>query len=66
MCGYLLSENVNAAWYRDNISRQNVMPFMPRHLLRRGGGVFQHDNAPAHTALLTENVLHTNDIYVME
>ena len=30
-----------------------------------GGGpgrVFQHDNAPAHTALLTENVLHTNDI----
>ena len=51
------------------------MPFMPRHRLRgvcvgRGGGaggggpgrVFQHDNAPAHTALLTENVLHTNDI----
>ena len=31
-----------------------------------GGRVFQHDNAPAHTALLTENVLHTNDIYVME
>ena len=26
------------------------------------GRVFQHDNAPAHTALLTENVLHTNDI----
>ena len=68
---FLLSGNVNAAWYRDNISRQVVMPFMPRHLLSRGGGggrgrVFQHDNAPAHTALLTENVLHTNDIHVME
>ena len=68
----LLSGNVNAGWYRDNVSRQVVMPFMPRHLLRgmgRGGGggrVFQHDNAPAHTAVLTENVLHTNDIYVME
>ena len=69
----LLSGNVNAAWYRDNISRQVVMPFMPRHLLRRGRGgvgvrgrVFQHDNAPAHTALLTENVLHTIDIYVMK
>ena len=67
---FLLSGNVNAAWYRDNISRQVVMHFMPRHLLRLGGGgggrVFQHDNAPAHTALLTENVLHTNDIYVLE
>ena len=49
------------------------MPFMPRHPLGGGGGgrgwsrrVFQHDHAPAHTALLTENVLHTNDIYVME
>ena len=30
------------------------------------GRVFQHDNAPVHTALLTENVLHTNDIYVIE
>ena len=46
------------------------MPFMPRHRLRGvcgggGGGpgrVFQHDNAPAHTTLLNENVLHTNDI----
>ena len=74
MLVFLLSGNVNAAWYRDNISRQVVMPFMPRHLLRRGlgegvgvgCGVFHHDNAPAHTALLTENVLHTNDIYVME
>ena len=66
---FLLSGNVNAAWYRDNISRQVVMPFMPRHFLRREGGggrVFQHDNAPAHTALLTENFLHTNDIYIME
>ena len=52
MCVFLLSGNVNAAWYRDNVSR--------------GGGVFQHDNAPAHTALLTENVLHNNDIYVKE
>ena len=48
------------------------MPFMPRHLLSGAGEggvrwrVFQHDSAPAHTALLTENVLHTNDIYVME
>ena len=72
VCVFLLSGNVNAAWYRDNVSRQVVMPFMPRHLLwggGRGGGqwrVFQHDSAPAHTALLTENVLHTNDIYVME
>ena len=67
---FLLSGNVNAAWYRENISRQVVMSFMPRHLLRRGGGgggrLFQHDNAPAHTALLTEIVLHTNDIHVME
>ena len=61
MCVCLLSGKVNAVWYRDNVSRQVVMPFMPRHLLR-GGGV-QHDNAPAHTALLTENVLHTNDIW---
>ena len=66
VCECLLSGNVNAVWYRDNVSRQVVMPFMPRHLLRGGGGGFQHDNAPAHTALLTENVLHTNDIYVME
>ena len=72
MCVFLLSGNVNAAWYRGNVLRQVVMPFMPRHLLwgwgGEGGGarVFQHDNAPAHTALLTENVLHTNDIYVME
>ena len=74
MCVHvLLSGNVNADWYRDNISRQVVMPFMAKHLLRGGRGVgggpgrvFQHDNAPAHTALLTENVLHTNDIYVME
>ena len=42
------------------------MPFMPRYLLRGRGRVFQHDNAPAHTALLTKNVQHTNDIYVME
>ena len=59
---FLLSGNFNAAWYRENFSRQVVMPFVPRHLLGAGGGVFQHDNAPAHTALLTENVLHTNDI----
>ena len=69
MC-VLLSGNINAVWYRDNVSRQVVMPFMPRHLVRGvgrgGGGLFQHDNAPAHTALLTKNVLHTNDIYVME
>ena len=66
---FLLSGNVNAAWYTDNVSRQVVMPFMPRHLLRGvgvGGVVFQHDTAPAHTSLLTKNVLHTNDIYVME
>ena len=37
MC-VLLSGNVNAAWYRDNVSRQVVMPFMPRHLLSGGGG----------------------------
>ena len=44
------------------------MPFMPRHLLSGvgWGKVFQHDNAPAHTARLTKNVLHTNDIYIME
>ena len=67
MCAFLLSGNVNIAWYRDNVSRQVVMPFMPRHLLRGvGGGIFQHDSASAHTALLTKNVLHTNDIYVME
>ena len=69
MCVILLSRNVNAAWCRDNVSRQVVMPFMPRHLLRwmgLVGGVFQLDNAPAYTTLLTENVLHTNDIYVME
>ena len=65
MC-FLLSGNVNAAWYRDNVSRQVVMPFMPRHLPRGVGRVFQHDYAPAHTDLLTKNVLHTNDIYVME
>ena len=54
---FLLSGNVNAVWYRDNVSRQVVMPFMPRHLLRGWGGerVFHHDNAPAHTALLTKN-----------
>ena len=71
MCVFLLSGNVNAAWYRVNVSRQVVMPFISRHLLGEGGGlrrgrVFQYDNAPAHTALLTENVLHTNDMYVME
>ena len=67
MC-VLLSGNVNAVWYRDNVSRQGVMPFMPRHLLRGvgRGRVFQHDNAPAHTTLLTKNVLHINDIFVME
>ena len=41
------------------------MPFMPRHPLKGRGRVFQHDNAPAHTAVLTKNILHTNDIYVM-
>ena len=71
MCVFLLSGNVNAAWCRDNVSRQLVMPFMPRHLLSGAGEggrwrVFQHDSAPAHTALLTEKVLHTNDIYVTE
>ena len=35
---FLLSGNVNAAWYRDNVSRQVVMPFMPRHLLSGKGG----------------------------
>ena len=64
MCVCLLSGNVNAVWYRDNVSRQVVMPFIPRHLLRGGGD--KHDNVPAYTAILTENVLHTNDIYVME
>ena len=66
---FLLRGNVNAVWYRDNVSRQVVMPFMSRHLLRGWGGageVFQHDNAPANTALLTKNVLHTNDINVMK
>ena len=33
MCVFLLSGNINAAWYRDNVSRQVAMPFMPRHLL---------------------------------
>ena len=65
VCVFLLSGNVNAAWYRDNVSTQVVMPFMPRHLL--GVGEWgQHDHEPALTALLTENVLHTNDIYVIE
>ena len=31
-----------------------------------GGKGVQHDHAPAHTALLTENVLYTNDTYIME
>ena len=73
MCVFLLSGNINAAWYRDNISRQVVMPFKSRRSPKGGGGgrggggrVFQHDNAPAHAALLTKNVLHTDDIYVME
>ena len=38
MCVFLLSGNVNAAWYRDNVSRQVFMPFIPRHLLSRAGG----------------------------
>ena len=38
MCVFLLSGNVNAAWYRDNVSRQVFMPFMPRHLLSGAGG----------------------------
>ena len=69
VCVFLLSGNVSAAWYRNNVSRQIVMSFMPRHLLRgrgRRGTVFLHDNAPAHTARLIENVLHTNDICVMD
>ena len=53
MC--VLCGNVDAAWYRDNVSRQVVMPFMPRDLLAGGGGgrYFEHGNAPAHAALLT-------------
>ena len=39
MCVFLLSGNVNAAWYRDNVSRQVAMPFMPRHLLSGKWGV---------------------------
>ena len=35
---FFLTGNVNAARYRDNVSRQAVMPFMPRYLLRGGGG----------------------------
>ena len=40
MCVFLLSGNVNAVWYRDSVSRQVAMPFMPRHRLsgKCGGG----------------------------
>ena len=40
-----------------------VVPFMRQHF--RGRGQFQQDNAPAHNARLTTNLLQRNNINVM-
>ena len=61
----ILNGNVNARRYIDNVLRPVALPFL-RQNYRRGNFIYQHDNAPAHSARLTVNFLATNRIPVLD
>ena len=61
----ILNGNVNARHYIDNVLRPVALPFL-RQNYRRGNFIYQHDNAPAHSARLTVNFLATNRIPVLD
>lgn len=61
----ILNGNVNARRYIDNVLRPVALPFLQQNY-RRGNFIYQHDNAPAHSARLTVNFLATNRIPVLD
>ena len=54
---YRVNGNLTGQRYRDEILRQHVVPF-----IRNNGGVFQHDNAPPHTARVATDFLRHQGI----
>lgn len=54
--------NLNGARYRDEIIQQHVVPFVHDH---GPGIVLQHDNAPAHRALIVQDHLQEAQIDVL-
>ena len=61
----ILNGNVNARRYIDNVLRPVALPFLHQNH-RRGNFIYQHDNAPAHTARLTVNFLAANRVQVLD
>ncbi len=61
----IFDRNVNANTYVNNVIQPVVIPFLNRQF-RRGGGTLQQDGAPAHTALLTRNVLARNNVDILD
>ena len=59
----MLNGNVNAQSYINNVLRPMVVPFLQRHLPR---GIYQQDNARAHTAGASMNFLNQNNINGLE
>lgn len=59
----VLIGNVTAQTYINDVLRPVVVPFMGRHLRR---GLFQQDNARAHTARATMQFLNQNGINVLD
>ena len=52
--------NLTAVMYRDEILHSNLM-----HVIDRQRGLFQHDNARPHTALISMDYLEQNTINVL-
>ena len=61
----ILNGNGIARRYIDNVLRPVALPFL-RQNYRRGNFIYQHDNASAHSARLTVNLLATNRIPVLD
>ena len=61
----ILHGNVNARRYIDNVLRPVALPFL-RQNYRRRNIIYQHDNAPAHTARPTAYFLAANGIQELD
>ena len=61
----ILNRNVNAQTYVDDVLHPVAIPFLRRHF-PRGQCIYQHDNAPAHRARLTNDFLQQNNVRCMD
>ena len=54
--------NLTTQKYSDRIIEPVVVPYLQQHNI----GIFQHDNAPSHTARHTQNILRIHNVNVLQ